>query len=84
VPPVSPANAALEVSRVAALVIADHIDVVGYFPGKDGRANGFLGSGSEFREPEFAQLYAAVAREIASSIARVRATPGDRADRPLG
>jgi pimeloyl-ACP methyl ester carboxylesterase len=67
----SDAIVALEVNRVVAFVVADHIDVVGYYPGKDGRPNGFLGSGSDFRDPEFALLYAAVAGEIATSIHRV-------------
>jgi hypothetical protein len=66
--PCTPTTVAQEMKRVAALVIADHLDVVGYYLGKDGRANGFLTSGSEFRDPDFDALYAAVAREIARSI----------------
>jgi pimeloyl-ACP methyl ester carboxylesterase len=59
-------------TRIAALVVADHVDVLGYFPSSArshrDRANGFLTSGSEFREAEFSQLCRAIAGEIASGI----------------
>lgn len=58
----------LELSRVAALVVADHIDVVGYFEGKNGQPNGFLSSGSDFREREFSALYRAIAAHIAPAL----------------
>jgi hypothetical protein len=53
---------------VRALVVADHIDVVGYYPCKDERDNGFLSSGAKFRDPEFNQLNAAIAQAIDFSI----------------
>lgn len=62
-----------ELDRVAALVIADHIDVVGYYRGAAGSDNGFLTSGSEFGDAEFESLYAAIAEELAVSIAEARA-----------
>lgn len=61
----------LELARVKALVIADHLDVVGYFEGKNGQASGFLSSGSHFREPELDALYRAVAGEVGTAIAAV-------------
>jgi hypothetical protein len=66
--PGSEATIDRELARIAAFVIADHIDVIGYFPGMDGKANGFLSSGSNFRQPEFDELYAAVAERIAATI----------------
>lgn len=74
--PSSQATISAELRHVAALVIADHIDVVGYFPLKDGRDNGFLTSGSRFREPELQQLYAAVANEIAQALEEVGTRDG--------
>jgi pimeloyl-ACP methyl ester carboxylesterase len=68
---VAPGDAATierEVSRVRALVVADHIDVVGYYPGKDGCNNGFLNSGAKFRDAQFTQLYDAIASEVEASI----------------
>lgn len=68
VAPGNDATIAREVSRVRAFVVADHIDVVGYYPGKDGRDNGFLNSGAKFRDAEFSALYGAVANEISIAI----------------
>ena len=67
---------AREVQHVEALVVADHIDVVGYFPGKDGHDNGFLSSGSNFRTPQLEQLYAAVADVIAEALEEVPTRDG--------
>jgi hypothetical protein len=61
--------AELELARVAAVVVADHIDVVGYFEGKNGQPNGFLSSGSNFREPEFGAVYREIARRLAPTLA---------------
>jgi hypothetical protein len=58
--------------QVAAVVVADHLDVVGGFP-TDGAltrgadANGFLNSGSIFRSPQFSQLYRSIARDVAEA-----------------
>jgi hypothetical protein len=49
-------------------VIADHIDVIGYYRGASDRDAGFLTSGSGFGDAEFKALYAAVAREVAGAI----------------
>jgi hypothetical protein len=59
----------VELARVLAIVVADHIDVVGYFEGKNGQPNGFLSSGSNFREPEFSAVYVEVAKHIARALA---------------
>jgi pimeloyl-ACP methyl ester carboxylesterase len=75
VPPCTASTVDAEVRLVSALVIADHIDVVGYFPGKDQRANGFLSSGSNFREAEFQKLYAAVASEVTRSMGKPTRPP---------
>jgi pimeloyl-ACP methyl ester carboxylesterase len=77
-----PAQAALELDRVIAIVLADHLDVVGYFPdsqafeharglcrrGSRRSQNGFLESGARFREAQLNDLYAHVALEIQTSI----------------
>jgi pimeloyl-ACP methyl ester carboxylesterase len=57
-----------ELDRAVALVIADHIDVIGYFEGKNGAPNGFLSSGSGFREPAFRELYLTVATELSKAM----------------
>jgi pimeloyl-ACP methyl ester carboxylesterase len=62
-----------ELDRISALVIADHIDVVGYYRGAAASDNGFLTSGSGFGDPEFESLYAAIAEELEASIAEARA-----------
>jgi hypothetical protein len=57
-----------DLSQVAAIVVADHLDVVGGFPmftGPDAPANSFLTSGSAFRAPEFSRLYRKIAKDIA-------------------
>jgi hypothetical protein len=59
---------AAELSRIAALVVADHIDVVGYYEGKNGQPNGFLSSGSNFRDREFSALYHVIAARIAPAL----------------
>jgi len=78
-----PAQMALELDRVVAIVLADHLDVVGYFPTNDvidqavlsrfssGKTtqNGFLESGAHFAEAELRSLYELVALEIQKSIA---------------
>lgn len=74
--PSTAATIAAETRHIAALVIADHLDVVGYFPLADGRNNGFLSSGSAFREPQLQQLYAAVANEIAHALDEVGTRDG--------
>jgi pimeloyl-ACP methyl ester carboxylesterase len=66
--PVTEASVAAELDRVVALVIADHIDVIGYYRGASDRDAGFLTSGSGFSDAEFKALYAAVAREVAGAI----------------
>lgn len=71
--PVSIDTVAQEIDRVAALVIADHIDVIGYYRGAADGDNGFLTSGSGFGDAEFERLYAAIAQEIATAISAVRA-----------
>jgi len=63
-----PALREQELARVAAVVIADHIDVVGYYQGKNGAEGGFLSSGSLFRDPEFNALFDCVAAEIRAAI----------------
>jgi len=76
----SDVSLASELDRVVALVVADHIDVVGYFEGKDGQANGFLSSGSDFRDGQFNELHQAIAQTIETTI---RATaPEDYGPRP--
>lgn len=70
VPPCDSDTIAREVGRVVALVIADHIDVIGYFPREQGRGNGFLNSGSRFREPALKDLYRTIARRITERIQR--------------
>lgn len=64
-----------EPARIAALVVADHVDVLGYFPPESrmhrDRARGFLTSGSDFREPQFSALARAVAGEVAHGISPV-------------
>lgn len=67
--PVTDASASGELERVVALVIADHIDVIGYYRGASERDAGFLTSGSDFGDAEFKALYAAIAREVAAAIA---------------
>jgi hypothetical protein len=57
----------VELSRVATVVVADHIDVVGYYEGKNGQPNGFLSSGSQFRDREFGALYREIAARIAAA-----------------
>jgi hypothetical protein len=55
------------IQQIAAVVVADHLDVVGAFPrdGGDGSlAHGFLNSGSHFRGPEFSELYRAIADKL--------------------
>jgi len=66
--PVSDASVTGELDRVVALVIADHIDVIGYYRGAGERDAGFLTSGSDFGDAEFKALYAAVAEEVAAAI----------------
>jgi hypothetical protein len=56
-----------ELAHVVAVVIADHLDVVGYFEGENGAPSGYLSSGSSFRERELEQLYACVARALRSA-----------------
>jgi hypothetical protein len=59
--------------EVAALVVADHLDVIGGFPmsglaptaGK--AANGFLNSGSLFRARQFSELYRRIASDLAGT-----------------
>jgi hypothetical protein len=67
-----------ELSRVVALVIADHLDVVGYFEGKSGAANGFLSSGSSFCDEDLAALYRAVAGEIRKAMPSLRGTSAEQ------
>jgi hypothetical protein len=66
--PVTEASVAAELERVVALVIADHIDVIGYYRGASDRDAGFLTSGSAFGDAEFKALYAAIAQELAAAI----------------
>jgi hypothetical protein len=72
-PATGAAGVATELDRVAAIVIADHLDVLGYFPTAtpfaEASPNGFLSSGSDFRDREFCALYRSVAGQIAKSIA---------------
>lgn len=67
----SPEGLELQLDRITAVVVADHLDVLGYFPAATPFAeeapNGFLNSGSLFRGPEFCALYRSVAHEIAKS-----------------
>lgn len=71
--PLAPETLELQLERIAAVVVADHLDVLGYFPTPTPFAeeapNGFLNSGSRFRDREFCALYRSVAREIAKGIA---------------
>jgi pimeloyl-ACP methyl ester carboxylesterase len=78
-----PALVASELDRVRAIVLADHLDVVGYYPNNniapptplkflrpDGsKQNGFLESGASFRDDQLKALYRLVAQEIAQSVA---------------
>jgi pimeloyl-ACP methyl ester carboxylesterase len=66
--PVTPASASAELERVAGLVIADHIDVIGYYRGASDLDAGFLISGSAFGDDEFKALYAAIAEEVTAAI----------------
>ena len=65
------ATAQQGLEQVAALVLADHLDVVGAFPMADSNlaeesgANEFLNSGSVFRGREFSELYRSIAYDIA-------------------
>ena len=72
IPAAGSAELALELERVAAIVIADHLDVLGYFPASTPFAqeapNGFLSSGSGFRDREFCALYRSIAAQIAKTI----------------
>lgn len=77
--PVSIETVADEIERVAALVIADHIDVIGYYRGAADSDNGFLTSGSGFGDAEFESLYAAIAEELEVSIAEARAAASEPA-----
>jgi hypothetical protein len=77
--PVSIETVADEIERVAALVIADHIDVIGYYRGAADSDNGFLTSGSSFGDAEFESLYAAIAEELEVSIAEARAAASEPA-----
>ena len=60
--------------QIGAIVVADHLDVVGGFPMKalttehDAAANGFLNSGSQFRGRQFSELYRKIARDIAGAM----------------
>lgn len=60
-------------AHVAALVVADHLDALGYFTPESrvhrARAHGVLSSGSAFGEPEFSRLWRAVAGEVALGLA---------------
>jgi len=82
-PCASEAELAAELGHVVAFVLADHLDVVGYFPGnpvithsparffEHGESqNGFLESGAHFRAPQLQELYQLVAREIQRSITK--------------
>jgi hypothetical protein len=68
------AEAEAGLDEVAALVVADHLDIVGGFPMDDlvldegAIANGFLNSGSLFRPEQFSALYRSIARDIAGAI----------------
>jgi hypothetical protein len=66
--PVTEATVERELDRVVALVIADHIDVIGYYRGAADRDAGFLISGSNFGDAEFKALYAAIAEEVVAAI----------------
>jgi hypothetical protein len=62
--------------RVRAVVVADHLDVLGGFPmtlplKKGPDANNFLESGSVFRAAQFSALFRAIADDIAVAIAPV-------------
>jgi hypothetical protein len=62
----------VDAAEVGAIVVADHLDVVGGFPmftGEGAPANSFLKSGSDFRSPEFSKLYRMIAKDIAGVIA---------------
>lgn len=80
-PPEPLARLDVELERVVAVVLADHLDVVGYYPSnqladknrltriieRGTSQNGFLESGAEFRDPELLALYARVAAHIAET-----------------
>jgi hypothetical protein len=70
-PLTGPEGLETQLDRIAAIVVADHLDVLGYFPTATPFAeeapNGFLNSGSNFRDAEFCALYRSVAHEIAKS-----------------
>lgn len=57
-----------QLKRIAAIAIADHIDVIGYFPHDHRHDAGFLSSGSNFSEAAFGELYQHVAQHVAASI----------------
>lgn len=79
----------IELDRTVAIVLADHLDVVGYYPsnkvsGKptpnrrraDGtQQNGFLESGANFRDQQLTALYTLVAEEIRSASVDATSTP---------
>lgn len=65
---VPPDASTRELDRTVALVIADHLDVIGYFEGKNGAPNGFLSSGSKFRDAAFRELYLSVATELSKAM----------------
>jgi pimeloyl-ACP methyl ester carboxylesterase len=84
-PPHTRANLDVELQRVIAIALADHLDVVGYYPNntiaakprarlrRDGSTqNGFLESGAHFRDNELRALYGLVAYEIRRAIAEPR------------
>ena len=70
--PLASDTLAVQLDRIAAVVVADHLDVIGYFPTATPfhkeSPNGFLNSGSSFRDREFCALYRSVAREISKTI----------------
>jgi hypothetical protein len=77
--PVRMASAGDPLREVAAVVVADHLDVLGGFPmahsvTPGSETNDFLISGSEFRSPEFSQLYRAVAKEVRKAMGTNGAT----------
>lgn len=75
--PATEASVRAELDRVVALVIADHIDVIGYYRGANHRDAGFLNSGSCFGDAEFKALYATMAREIAAAISAASAASAE-------
>jgi hypothetical protein len=57
--------------EVAALVVADHLDVVGHFPAEYApyqKPEGFLISGAHFRDAQFCALFGSIAMHIADAI----------------